>query len=154
MLNKLPHIPLFEGLELDQVSTLKSLFEQTSYPPDTTIIAQGEAARHLYLLLDGDAAIHYKPYDGPSLMLTHLRAGDVFGWSAAVGSRFYTSSIISQSQVETIRIQRKHLLILIQEHPKTGRIILDRFARSVSPRWKNAQEQVEVFLNSITGGAL
>lgn len=148
MLNTLPRIPLFEGLEVDQVLTLKSLFEQETYASNTTIITQGEVARYLYLLIEGDAAIHYKPYDGPSLILTRLHAGDVFGWSAMMGSHFYTSSIISETDVTTIRMKGSHLLTLVRDNPEVGKIVLDRLARAVSPRWKNAHQQVELLLNS------
>ena len=102
----------------------------------------------MYFIVHGNVAIHYKPYDGPPLVLTRLHEGDVFGWSAVVGSHFYTSSIVSESQVEALRIRGSHFISLIREHPETGRIILDRLARAVSPRWKNAHEQVELLLNS------
>ena len=148
MLDTLPRIPLFEDLEPEQVAMLKSLFEPVSYPPDTTIITQGEVAIYLYLIIKGIVAIHYKPYDGPPLILTRLRAGDVFGWSAMLGSRFYTSSIVSESDVETIRIKGSQIRSLVQHYPETGGIILNRLASSVSPRWQNAHEQVEALLNS------
>lgn len=148
MLDILPYIPLFHDLERDQILILKPLFERVIYPLNSSIFRQGEVTSYLYLIVKGDVAIYYKPYDGPSMLLTHLHAGDVFGWSAVVGSHFYTSSIISETPVEALRIRGSHLLTLIREHPETGRIILDRLARSVSPRWKNAHEQVELLLNS------
>jgi len=148
MLNTLPNIPLFEDLDCEQIAMFKSLFEPVSYPPNATIIAQGDVAIYLYLTLKGTMAIHYKPYDGPSLILTRLRAGDAFGWSAIVGSRFYTSTIISESDVEAIRIKGSQIQSLVQHYPKTGRLVLDRLAHSVSPRWQNAHQQVETLLNS------
>lgn len=148
MLETLPDIPLFHDLKTAQALILKSLFEHVNYPHDTVIIKQGEVANCLYLIVKGDAAIHYKPYDGPALILTRLHASDIFGWSAVVGSVFYTSSIISELQVEALRIKRSDLLTLIREHPETGRIILDRLARAVSPRWENAHQQVELLLSS------
>ena len=148
MLDALPQIPLFEDLNGDQVSLLRSLFEPVNYPSGAIIIAQGAVALHLYLTLKGIVAIHYKPYDGPSLILTRLRAGDAFGWSAMMGSRFYTSTIISEAEVDAIRIKRSQILELIQNYPALGALVLDRLARSVSPRWENAHEQAEVLLNS------
>ncbi len=144
----LPNVPFFHKLTADQVSILLPLFEQGSYLRETTIIKQGAVAIYLYLIVKGNAAIHYKPYDGPALTLTHLRAGDVFGWSAIVGSHLYSSDIVSETPMETLRIKGSQLLALLREHPETGKIILDRFAQSVSPRWKNAHEQVDLLLRS------
>jgi len=148
MIESLPYIPLFQDLDPAQIALLKPLFEQFSCPANTVIFEQDTPATYLYLLTKGEVAIRYKPYDGPTITLTRLRVGDVFGWSAVVGSPHYTSSIISESEVEAIRIRGDHLLKLSSESPETGKVVMDRLARVVSPRWGNAQAQVQSLLNS------
>ncbi len=148
MLESLPIIPLFQDLTPDQVALLKPLFEHYTSPEEAVVFEQGGPAIYLYLLIQGDVSIRYKPYDGPPITLTRLHAGDVFGWSAVVGSTYYTSSIISESKIEAIRIRGKHLLALVREHPETGEIIMDRLARVVSSRWQNAHAQVQSLLNA------
>jgi CRP-like cAMP-binding protein len=148
MLKSLPNIPLFQNLEPAQIALLKPLFELFICPPDTTIFEQGEPANYLYYLIKGDVAIRYKPYDSPLITLTRLHGGDVFGWSAVIGSTYYTSSIISESQIEALRIRGIYLLTLVREHPETGKIIMDYLANVVSSRWKNARAQVQSLLNS------
>jgi CRP/FNR family transcriptional regulator, cyclic AMP receptor protein len=148
MIESLPYIPLFQDLDPAQIALLKPLFEQFTCPADTVIFEQDAPATYLYLLIKGEVAIRYKPYDGPTITLTRLRVGDVFGWSAVVGSTHYTSSIISESEVEAIRIRGDHLLKLSSDAPETGKVVMDRLARVVSPRWENAQAQVQSLLNS------
>jgi CRP-like cAMP-binding protein len=148
MIEPLLYIPIFQDLDPAQIALLKPLFEQFSCAADTVIFEQGTPATYLYLLIKGEVAIRYKPYDGPPIILTHLRDGDVFGWSALVGSPYYTSSIISETQVEAIRIRGIHLLKLLRDTPETGRTVIDRLARVVSSRWKNAYAQVQSLLNS------
>jgi CRP/FNR family cyclic AMP-dependent transcriptional regulator len=147
MLETLPPIPLFQDLEPAQIDLLRPLFEQFSCPPETLIFEQGTPANYLYLIIKGDVAIRYKPYDSPPIILTRLRANDVFGWSAVIGSPNYTSSIISESQVECVRMKDVDLRTLIREHPETGAMFIDRLARVVSTRWKNAHAQVQSLLN-------
>jgi CRP-like cAMP-binding protein len=148
MIESLPYIPLFQDLDPAQIALLKPLFEQFTCPTGTVIFEQGAPAIYLYLLIKGEVEIRYKPYDGPPITLTHLRDGDVFGWSAVVGSPYYTSSIISETQIEAIRIRGNHLLKLFSDAPETGKVVMDRLARIVSPRWGNAQAQVQSLLNS------
>lgn len=148
MLDILPNIPLFENLGPAQIALLKPLFEQFIRPANTTIFEQGEPASYLYLLIKGEVIIRFKPYDTPPITLTRLRAGDVFGWSAVLGSTHYTSSLVSETEIETIRIRGSHLLALVRDHPETGKIIMDRLANVVSSRWKNARTQVQALLNS------
>lgn len=148
MLDTLPLIPLFLDFEPAQIDLLKALFEQFNCPLETVIFNQGDPAKYVYILIKGEVAIHYKPYDGSSITLTRLHSGDVFGWSAVVGSTYYTSSIVSESMIESLRIKRNDLRTLIQNHPEIGKIIIDRLANIVSPRWKNAHAQVQSILNS------
>ena len=148
MLESLPNIPFFQNLESAEISLLRPLFEQFNCPADTTVFEQGEPAIYLYLLIKGDVAIRYKPYDGPPITLTHLHGGDVFGWSAVIGSTYYSSSIISESHIEALRIRGTYLLTLVREHPEAGKIIMDQLANVVSSRWKNAHVQVQSLLNS------
>jgi len=147
MIETLPNILLFEGLDPAQVAMLKSLFEPFNCLGDTVILEQGTTAVYLYLLIKGEVVIRYKPYDGPVITLTHLRDGDVFGWSAVVGSPCYTSSIVSETEVEAVRVRGSDLLKLLNDSPEMGRIVMDRLARVVSPRWENAQAQVQSLLN-------
>jgi len=148
MIESLPYIPLFQDIDPAQIALLKPLFEQFTCPADTVIFDQGAPATYLYLLMKGGVEIRYKPYDGPTITLTRLREGDVFGWSAVVGSPYYTSSIISETEIEAIRIRGSHLLKLFNDSPETGKVVMDRLARVVSPRWGNAQAQVQSLLNS------
>ena len=148
MIESLPYIPLFQDLDPAQIALLKPLCEKFSCPADTEIFEQGAPAVYLYLLIKGEVEIRYKPYDGPTITLTRLRDGDVFGWSAVVGSPQYTSSIVSETPVEAIRIRGNNLIKLSTDSPETGKVIMDRLVRVVSPRWKNAEEQVQSLLSS------
>jgi CRP-like cAMP-binding protein len=146
MLESFTRIPFFQNLEPAQTALIRTLFENFSCPPDTLIFKQGAPAVHLYLILTGTILIQYKPYDGPPITITRLSAGDVFGWSAVIGSPHYTSSIVSVSDVKAIRIRGIDLRSLVNEHPATGQIILDQLARVVSSRWKNSHTQVQSIL--------
>ena len=148
MLDTLPYIPLFQGFDTLQISILKPLFEDFICAEGTTIFEQGDQAKYLYLLIKGDIAIRYKPYDGPPLTLTRLHAGEVFGWSAVIGSSRYTSSIVSETAVEAIRIKGSHLWALAREYPEIGKTVINRLAQIVSPRWENAHLQIQSLLNS------
>ncbi len=152
MFESFTRTPLFKNLEPAQTALLRTLFENFSCPTETMICKQGNPAIHLYLLLEGTVLIQYKPYDGPPITVTRLSSGDVFGWSAVIGSPHYTSSIISASDVKAVRIRGIRLRNLVNEHPETGQIILDQLAQVVSPRWKNAHTEVQSILKDrLTG---
>lgn len=125
---------------------LMSAFETFKCSPGTVIFEQGDPSFHLYLILKGRAIISYKPYDGPRIILTRIKEGDVFGWSAVVGGNKYSSSVVSETELESIRIERQNLRNLIEKYPETGKVLIDRLALNVSPRWQNAHQQIQPFI--------
>lgn len=147
MLETLNYIQLFQDLKPGQIAQLDPLFERLTFAPNTTLFAQDQPANYLYILLKGKAAITYKPYDGPSITITHLQTGAVFGWSAVVGSKQYTSSSCSLTDVEVARVLTADLWKFVHNHPETGEFLLNRIASSVSTRWANAHIQVQAMLD-------
>jgi CRP-like cAMP-binding protein len=146
MLETLSGITLFEGFAARQLELLLPIFEKYSCAGNTVVFEQGDEAAFLYLILKGRALIRYKPYDSPPITITRLEAGDVFGWSAVIGSPSYSSSIVSTSRLEALRVRGADLLQLCREHPRTGSRLLNRLAHGVSGRWKNARLQAKTML--------
>jgi CRP-like cAMP-binding protein len=140
--------PFLHDLSPEQYDLVAGLFEHVTIPARTLICRQGDKAKYLYLLLEGKALIRYKPYDGPRITLTHLHAGDVFGWSAVVGNEDYTSDALSTTRVETLRLEGQALRWLCTEYPSAGGAILHKLAKVVSPRWVNAQQQIQSLLQN------
>ena len=147
MLDRLKRIPLLQGLTDEQLGWLAPLFEMFTCPANHPIFEQDEQAQYLYLLIWGTVALHYKPYDGARMILTHLHPGDVFGWSSVVGGSAYTSGIYSETEIEAVRIRGRDLRKLCRDHPDLGTVILDRLADLVSGRWQNSRKQVQTILN-------
>ena len=141
-------IPFLKNLTSEQLKLLDPLFETFSAPAGTTIFERGDKAIYLYLIIRGTVGIEYKPYDGPKITLTHLRIGDVFGWSSVVGNSTYTSDVVSKTYLDALRIRGRDLRQLYMDHPELGRAILEKLAEAVSPRWKNAKDQIHDILQS------
>ena len=147
MFKELETVPLFEGVEDHILELLKPLFEPISFPAGTVIFEQGEPAHFLYLILAGAVELLYKPYDGPPLIITTLVPGNIVGWSAAIGNAVYTSGASCKEDCRAIRMSSRDLHSLCAKEPEAGRIILSLLAESVSPRWQDAQGQIQVLLN-------
>jgi CRP-like cAMP-binding protein len=145
-LSDLNRISTFEGMDEAYMELLEPLFEPFFCRAGVTILEQGTQADYLYLILSGKVEVSFKPYDGNSITVSHLARGDLFGWSAVIGSDKYTSSIIAIEDLEAVRILGSDLRKLCLQHPEVGKVILDRLASSVSSRWKDAHEQVKSIL--------
>jgi CRP/FNR family transcriptional regulator, cyclic AMP receptor protein len=146
----IPDNPFFRSLTPDQLDLLIPLFSASRVGPSTAIFKQGDEASHLYIIQRGTVTIQYKPYDGPIITLSHLQAGEIFGWSAVVGGQTYTSDAIAVGDVEALRLRGSDLVKLCAAQPAAGSAILQRLAEAVSPRWTYAREQIHGVLESLT----
>ena len=138
--------PILDGLLKSELDLIKPLLEPGRFPKGRMVFEQGSPAQYVYILRSGSAAIKYKPYDGPAITIAHLHARDVFGWSAVLGSRSYTSTVITESPLRVDRIRGTALRQLYLQHPAIGEKFLDRLALAVSGRWPDARAQVRQIL--------
>ncbi len=138
---------LIEGFSEDQIQILRPLIEDVNYQTDQVIFKQGDRADYLYFVLEGKVSIQFNPEDGPVLCVADLNEGDVFGWSAALGSEHYTSSAVCTNRGVFIRMEGQELKKLCQEHPETGILILNRLAGVIAQRLRGTHEKVVELLH-------
>ena len=147
MLEKLVRFPLFKDFSSADLKIIAPLFRAHAFPQGAVVIEQGEKANCLYLLTNGEVDIRYKPYDGETIRLTHLKAGGVFGWSAVLGNTIYSSSVICTVDCEVLMVCGSDLKTLKENHPQTNALVMDRLTCAVSSRWESAQTQVKSMLH-------
>ena len=146
MFTDLNRVPAFEDLNDEYLDLLKPLFEPFSCHAGSIVLQQGAPADYLYLILNGQVEMSFKPHDGLPITISHVEKGGWFGWSSVVGSKKYTSSALAIEDLETIRIHGNELRKLCVEQPKVGKVVLERLADNVSFRWKDAHNQVQSIL--------
>jgi CRP-like cAMP-binding protein len=142
----LDEIAIFKNMNENHMNLLQRLFERYSFRSGTVVVQQGEPAEYFYLVISGKAQVSFKPYDGTPITVSHVGKDDLFGWSAVVGSKTYTSSVTAIDDLETYRIRGSRLRNLCSEYPDAAKDILERLASIVSSRWKNAHEEVKSIL--------
>ena len=138
---------LIEGFTEDQINLLHPLIDDVTFVTDQVIFDQGDQAKFLYFVMEGQVSIRFNPEDGPVLSVAELNEGDVFGWSAAMGSDCYTSGAICTESGIFIRMKGEELKNLCQEHPETGILILNRLASVIAQRLRGTHEQVVALLH-------
>ena len=141
-------LAIFEGMDTSQRSLLKKYFVVCDCKDDAVIFSQGDHAEFLYVVIEGEVSIQFKPDDGPELGVSRIKEGGVFGWSAAFGSGFYTSGAVCTQSAKLLRVRGVDLKMLRENHPETGILILERLAAVVARRMENngGHSQVVAFL--------
>ena len=134
MLKPFKQIPIFDGLNSDQIALLELIFSIVDCGEGDVIFEQGSGAEFLFIVVTGEVAIIFNPDDGEPIDVTKVSNGGVFGWSAAFGTGTYTSGAVCRSDSELLKVTGDDLKTLRQNHPETGILILERLAEVVAQR--------------------
>ena len=139
-------LPLFQGLGQEQRSLLRDIFIPCDHYANTMLFEQGDPAEFLYIVVKGEIVVNFKPDDGPAITVARVRRNGVVGWSAALGSRAYTSGALCTEYTQLLRVRGYDLRKLCEQHPDTGVLILDRLAAVIAERLRNTHAQVVALL--------
>jgi len=137
-------LAIFEGMDTSQRTMLKAYFVPCECKDEQVIFAQGDCAEYLYVVIEGEVSIRFKPDDGPELVVSRIQEGGVFGWSAAFGRGSYTSGATCTQSAKLLRVRGKDLKMLRENHPETGILILERLAAVVARRMENNGDHSQV----------
>ena len=141
-------IHLFDNLTPAQTAIVKPLFAPIEEYTGAIIFEQGELAEYLYIVVEGEVLIQYKPDDGPLLVIARIRPEGVVGWSAALGSPYYTSTAVCAAPCKLLRVSGADLHDLYQSNPETGSLVLDHLAEVIAKRLRNTHAHVLALLEN------
>jgi len=139
---ELATLPIFNTFKPHQIQLIKPFMEFCSFPADMVIFKQGDRAENFYILTSGEIALHFKPYDGPSLVITRITPGGVFGWSAALGRSVYSAAAKTTGEIEVIRIKARNLQKLCTIDPETASLFLDRLVGVISEKLQDSHQEI------------
>ena len=132
----LERMELFAGIPESVLSCVADMCKEESFPARAILFATGRPADRIYLLLEGTVSLKVFPTSLPEpLTIARLRgAGQAFGWSAVVGTGYYTASAEATTDVRVISLPGKALLECLSDNPCEGFEVMRRIADVVSHR--------------------
>ncbi len=140
--NAFPSLFLFSDLSPKHQELLTPLFIPCEFTADSVLFEQGDPADNLFAVVVGEVVVSFKPDDGPAIIVARVQPGSIVGWSAALGSRRYTSTAVCTTYTQLLRVRGDDLRRLCLQHPDTGNIILDRLATVIAERLHSTHDLV------------
>ena len=137
-----PDLFLFRDLTPNHLGLLHPLFIPCEFNADSVLFEQGDPADNLFAIVSGEVVVNFKPDDGPIIVVARVQPGSIVGWSAALGSRRYTSSAVCTSYTQLLRVRGDDLRRLCLQHPDTGTVFLDRLATVIAERLHSTHDLV------------
>ena len=149
--NVFDRVRIFQDLTPEQTALVGPLFTSCYETAGDILFEQGEIAEFLFLVIEGEVTIRYKPDDGPAILVAHIHADGVVGWSAVLGNPTYTSSAVCASDCLLLRLRNSDLRQLCERHHETAVLLLEKLATAVSERLHSPRIQVVTMLEQGLG---
>lgn len=141
-------VPLFEGLNKDQLAWLAVCGEKAIFPANREIIQKDMPGESGYLLVSGYAW----RIEGPGLAdgAQALAAGTFIGETAMLIEIGYGSTIITDGEVRALRFRRSLMRQLLADDPSLSR----HFANRISNRFVVFAEKIQKLQKQFEAGQI
>jgi CRP/FNR family cyclic AMP-dependent transcriptional regulator len=128
----LAHVPLFGGLDPDDVAEIESQTTLKRYRKQTVVIEKDDDSQTLYLLVSGAVKVFISDDAGKEIILRELGPGDHFGELALLGGSPRTASVMTLSDCEMRLLTGESFATLLGNRPELAFQLIRDLARRVT----------------------
>ncbi len=126
-LRLLSSVPLFSGLSQAHLRTLAGLAGEVRYGPGRMIVKAGAPGVAFYIITDGQAKV-LKGKIATARREATLGPGDFFGEMALLDGGPRTASVVAETPLTTIRIERAEFRKVLRDEPDIALKLLEGMA--------------------------
>ena len=123
----LSKVPLFTGLTQAHLRSVASLAEEVHYSPGRMIVRTGTPGVAFYVIVDGSAKV-LRGTIASAKGTWELGPGDFFGEMALLDGGPRTASVVAETPLTTIRIERAQFRKMLKEEPDIALKLLESMA--------------------------
>jgi hypothetical protein len=102
----LRNVPIFDQLEADQIRRISQNIVEEEFAPDATVLSQGLAADHMFIIREGIFDVFIKPAEGIERKVTELRAPQYFGELSFLGKAPCSATVRAATKCQVWKIDR------------------------------------------------
>ncbi len=150
--NPLSSIAFFEDLPDQLLWHLNQISEELLYKPDDRLFRAGEPRQAIWLLLDGSLAIE-APFGAVPTRYATLGAGDIIGESLLLGDETHHTEGRVLQELKALRFDRNKLEPMLKDHPRLYAALVQRSAKVIAKRLKQADASLSGRDPLTAGGA-
>ena len=111
---------LFQDISVPQLMEVAALVEEDSLRTDEMLLWEGQAARYMFVIVEGMAVAHIKTQRA-WISLGLVGPGETAGWSALLDwPFFYPASVRAVTPMRVGRIDTSGLMVLMNQDPRIG----------------------------------
>jgi CRP/FNR family cyclic AMP-dependent transcriptional regulator len=113
----LKDVPLFAGLDSDDLSRLGLLLTEKHHPKDTVIVSATDPGDSLYVVVEGEVKVSLWSDNGREIILSTLGPGNFFGEMSLVDGEPRSANVACLTDSLLLRLGRREFLQAIRSYP-------------------------------------
>jgi CRP-like cAMP-binding protein len=114
--------------------------EREAFAQGDVLFRSGDAARHLFILAQGEVKIAMD--DSDKRVYTGSRVGEAFGWGSLIDRDTYGGNAICATPVVVLKLERDRLLKLLNSDTESGYLFFKHLSRALGGRLIQAYQQM------------
>ncbi|HUI81013.1 MAG TPA: cyclic nucleotide-binding domain-containing protein [Bryobacteraceae bacterium] len=132
---------LTHALSRSQISRLAAVTSEVAYPSDAIILEGAQPSTSIYIIMAGTVVVELRK-DWYTVGVQVLGAGQMFGWSALLGSRETMFQVRVQEAATMLQIDGAALEETFRTDPILCREILQGLLRAMADRLKASELKI------------
>jgi CRP-like cAMP-binding protein len=120
---------LFRHLDRETLEAIGALAVRNVYRPREIVVRQGDRDGDVYLVTRGYLMVSAVAHNGREVGFGVMQAGDLFGEIALFDGEPRSASVVAITQVESLRIDRRAFVRLVEGNPRIALELLALMAR-------------------------
>lgn len=142
VLTTLRAMPFTQGMDHNQVKKLASLAVEVKFAPDEVIFREGDEARAIYLIEEGQIALESNVAGRGLVTMLTLGPGELLGWSSLFPPRRKTSNARAIQPTWAIAIDTEKLQEVCKTDHQLETVIIRRVADVIAGRLKATRQHL------------
>jgi CRP/FNR family cyclic AMP-dependent transcriptional regulator len=125
----LASIPLFSGLQRDEIQKFADLTRERSYPKGSVILFQDDPGDSLFVLRAGRVKVVLIGEDGREVILGVLEPGAHFGELALIDDQPRSAHVIAMEDAQLLILRREDFRRRVEANPSVAWALLSELSR-------------------------
>ena len=148
---RLAGIGLFGGLDRETLELLANALPRCVAEVGDRVIAEGETARELYIVLEGELEVLKRSPAGSEVRVSVLRADDWFGEMSIIDVQPRSASVRARTPSTLLRLSAEQVdRLLYRRDVKAYALLVMNIARELSRRLRVSDGILAQLLGSVT----
>ncbi|MEJ2155398.1 MAG: cyclic nucleotide-binding domain-containing protein [Desulfobacteraceae bacterium] len=132
---------LFWGISQNVIQSITAKAVRQEFQAGDIIFKAGDPADCFYVMIKGRVSLELRPTQRK--VYSSDRVGEIFGWSALIGRKEYSATVICEQQTMVLKFHRKNLHHLLNQDVESAMIFYKQLACALGNRLLTVYELLE-----------